>query len=62
LTPDPAARVVDECVDPGTRLVLLRFDDGTVEAARWPATRFRLPGYVGLTRAQLAPLLASAAP
>jgi hypothetical protein len=30
----PGARVVDEAVDPGTRLVLVSFDDGTVEAMR----------------------------
>jgi hypothetical protein len=41
-----------------TRLVLLKFADGTFEATRWPASRFKLPGYVGLIRAQLAPLLA----
>jgi hypothetical protein len=58
----PDARVVDEVVDPGTRLVLVRFDDGTVEAARWPAARFVLPGYVGMTRAQLASLQALRAP
>jgi hypothetical protein len=52
----PDARVVDEVVHPGTRLVLVRFDDGTFEAARWPASRFKLPGYVGRIRAQLAPL------
>ena len=53
----PEARVVDEVVDPGTRRVLLKFDDGTFEATRWPASRFKLPGYVGLIRAQVAPLL-----
>jgi hypothetical protein len=47
MKPDPAAHVVDEVVDPGTRRVLLKFDDGTFEATRWPASRFRLPGYVG---------------
>ena len=55
--PDLKARVIDECVDPGTRRVLLKFDDGTFEATRWPASRFKLPGYVGLIRAQVAPLL-----
>jgi hypothetical protein len=37
--------------------VLLKFDDGTFEATRWPASRFRLPGYRGRIQAQLAPLL-----
>jgi hypothetical protein len=55
--PDPAARVVDEVVDPGTKRILLKFDDGTFEATRWHASHFKLPGYVGLIRAQLAPLL-----
>jgi hypothetical protein len=54
---DLEALVVDEVVDPGTRRVLLKFDDGTFEATPWPATRFRLPGYIGLIRAQVAPLL-----
>jgi hypothetical protein len=52
--PDLKARVVNETVDPGTHRVLLRFDDGTFEATRWPASRFRLPGYRGRIRAQLA--------
>jgi hypothetical protein len=37
--------------------VLLKFDDGTFEATRWHASRFKLPGYVGLIRARVAPLL-----
>jgi hypothetical protein len=48
--PDPAARVIDECIDPGTRLILLKFDGGTFEATPWQAARFKLPGYIGLTR------------
>ena len=46
MKPDPAAHVVDEVVDPGTRRVLLKFDDGTFEATRWPASRFNLASAV----------------
>jgi hypothetical protein len=51
--PDLEARVVDETVDPGTRRVLLKFDDGTFEATRWPAACFKVPGYLGRTRVEL---------
>jgi hypothetical protein len=44
------------------RLVLLKFDDGTFEAAPWPATRFKLPRYLGRTRAELRALLLPAKP
>ena len=48
---NPAARVVDECIDPGTRHILLRYNDG--EVTRLRASSFRLPRLIGRTRAEV---------
>jgi hypothetical protein len=48
---------LDADIDPGTRRVLLKFNDGSFEATRLPASRFALPGYIGRTRAEIAVLL-----
>ena len=50
---NPATRVVDECVDPATRHILLRYNDGVVEVTRLRATSFRLPRLIGRTRAEV---------
>jgi hypothetical protein len=50
---NPAIRVVDECVDPGTRHILLRSHDGVVEVTQQRASSFRLPRLVGRTRAEV---------
>jgi hypothetical protein len=47
---NPAARVVDECIDPGTRHILLRYNDG--EVTRLRASSFRLPRLIGRTRVE----------
>jgi hypothetical protein len=50
---NPATRVVDECVDPATRRVLLKYNDGVVEVTRLRASSFRLPRLIGRTRAEV---------
>jgi hypothetical protein len=50
---NPAARVVDECVDPGTRLMLLKYSDGVVEVTRLRASSFKLPQLIGRTRTEV---------
>ena len=50
---NPATRVIDECVDPGTRHIVLRYHDGVVEVTRLRATSFRLPRLIGRTRAEV---------
>jgi hypothetical protein len=40
---NPATRVIDECVDPGTRHILLRYHDGVVKVTRLRASNCRLP-------------------
>ena len=37
---EPEVRVVDEAIDPTTGLVLLKYDDGSVEVTSWRAERF----------------------
>jgi hypothetical protein len=53
LVSNPATRAVDECVDPGTRHILLRYNDGVVEVIRLRASSFRLPRLISRTRAQV---------
>ena len=50
---NPTTRVVDECVDPGTRHILLRYHDGVVEVTRLRASSFRLPRLIGCTGAEV---------
>ena len=52
---NPATRVVDECVDPGTRHIVLRYHDGVVEVTRLRASSFRLPRLIGRTGAEVYP-------
>jgi hypothetical protein len=48
---NPATRVVDECVDPGTRHIVLKYNDARLTRLR--ATSFRLPRLIGRTRAEV---------
>ena len=50
---NPTTRVVNECVDPGARHIVLKYNDGTVEVTRLRATSFRLPRLIGCTRAEV---------
>jgi hypothetical protein len=46
-------RVVDECADPGTRHIVLKYHDGVVEVTRLRASSFRLPRLIGCTGAKV---------
>jgi hypothetical protein len=50
---NPATRFVDECVDPATRHILLRYHGGVVEVTRLRASSFRLPRLIGRARAEV---------